>query len=234
MFDLENAIAAWRRDLASREIPADDTLDELEAHLRDDLDAQLAAGISPEAAFSDALRRLGDPASLKSEFHKNAWFGETRRRLKHLFLNALRLTPLLPTPLNLMSISMNSPAPTLAESRTATYLKAAAFLLPAIGAWTFSSVFLSPKLREISQITGVGMPSIVRAGNLLSEYNTWVFMGLLAIVALLEWRSSFWTQHRRTALSIGVFCLNSAVLLLITIMIIFAIIAAAPLLPHAR
>ena len=42
MFNLEKAIADWRRQMTKGGIRAGEVLDELESHLREDIDAQLA------------------------------------------------------------------------------------------------------------------------------------------------------------------------------------------------
>src|ERR1041385_3277057 len=71
MFDLNQAIANWRRELAARGISSRDQLDELECHLRDDLLEQL--GPQSEPAFEAAVRRLGTPEALRAEFAKVRW-----------------------------------------------------------------------------------------------------------------------------------------------------------------
>ena len=64
--ELNTAIARWRA--AAAFAPA--TLDELEGHLRDACDAAMAGGLSPSAAFTQALARLGDATQLSGEFAK--------------------------------------------------------------------------------------------------------------------------------------------------------------------
>ncbi len=68
MFDLNQAIAHWRRTLSDQPgvRPAD--LEELEDHLRESMADLQAGGLSEEEAFLVASRRMGDPADLGSEF----------------------------------------------------------------------------------------------------------------------------------------------------------------------
>jgi hypothetical protein len=54
MFDLERAISEWRRQLAGGGIGSPDVLDELESHLREDVQQQVRLGHSPEQAFNGA------------------------------------------------------------------------------------------------------------------------------------------------------------------------------------
>ena len=58
MFDLEKNISDWKES-AGQHVPAED-LDELESHLRDDVEEALASGMSEEEAFVLANHRLGD------------------------------------------------------------------------------------------------------------------------------------------------------------------------------
>lgn len=51
-------------------------LDELESHLRDHVEAEIAAGVSPAQAFRSGIRRIGSPRRLRCEFD----LGEGRPR----------------------------------------------------------------------------------------------------------------------------------------------------------
>src|SRR5262245_8832924 len=64
----ETQIAAWRAYVA--EAPAVDgrDVDELEAHLRDQMAELDAAGLSPDEAFLVAVKRMGDLDTLSREF----------------------------------------------------------------------------------------------------------------------------------------------------------------------
>lgn len=70
MFELETQIAEWRAELARTGI-AREVVDELESHLREDCRRQISAGETAERAFESAVSRLGDPASIQTEFKKN-------------------------------------------------------------------------------------------------------------------------------------------------------------------
>lgn len=71
MFNLDLAIANWRRQMLDCGFKSLKALEELEDHLRDDIEAQVRSGLNEEQALEQALRRLGTPAELKKEFAKS-------------------------------------------------------------------------------------------------------------------------------------------------------------------
>ncbi len=70
MFDLNEAIAAWRSELSAGSVCGRSDLDELEAHLRDETDALQSRGLSGQEAFWIAAHRLGSAAALAPEYAK--------------------------------------------------------------------------------------------------------------------------------------------------------------------
>lgn len=68
MFDLNTAIKNWRAALAAQPGFSDADLDELEDHLREEIGALEATGLSAEEGFLVACRRLGKPEDLSGEF----------------------------------------------------------------------------------------------------------------------------------------------------------------------
>src|SRR5438045_1153050 len=79
MFNLEQSIAEWRRQMLAAGIKTPVPLEELESHLREDIEQQTRSGATPEQAFSVAARRIGKASSLKQEFDK-AEDSKVRRR----------------------------------------------------------------------------------------------------------------------------------------------------------
>jgi hypothetical protein len=65
---LDEQIAMWRRYVADRPAIATADVDELEGHLRDQVDALTTAGLTPDEAFLVAVRRLGKVDDLSREF----------------------------------------------------------------------------------------------------------------------------------------------------------------------
>ncbi len=70
MFDLERAIADWRRRMESAGVRNPEVLDELESHLRQDFERRPAAGLSEAEAFQTASLSLGTSAEIQTEFKK--------------------------------------------------------------------------------------------------------------------------------------------------------------------
>jgi hypothetical protein len=70
MFNLEQSIAEWRRQMLAAGIKTPMTLDELENHLREDVRALQSAGKPADQAFELAVSRLGTPGPLRTEFAK--------------------------------------------------------------------------------------------------------------------------------------------------------------------
>ncbi len=70
MPDLESQIAEWRRQMLAAGIRSPVPLDELEEHLREDMEAQTCSGMDAQCAFKTAVQRIGPALELKSEFQK--------------------------------------------------------------------------------------------------------------------------------------------------------------------
>jgi len=72
MPELEPFIAQWRRNLAEKAGCTKEVLDELESHLREEIQRLRQTGHPPEQAMILATSRLGSPATLGAEFAKVA------------------------------------------------------------------------------------------------------------------------------------------------------------------
>src|SRR5688500_10097813 len=64
MVDLERRIAQWRQTMASSLGERADVLDELETHLREEVERRVLAGEAPITAFEAAAQRLGNAPAL--------------------------------------------------------------------------------------------------------------------------------------------------------------------------
>jgi len=82
MFNLEQSIANWRKQMFAAGIKAPVPLEELESHLRDEIARQIQTGETELQAFESASTQIGRADLLKSEFKKSTgylgWLGETR------------------------------------------------------------------------------------------------------------------------------------------------------------
>jgi hypothetical protein len=70
MFDLNLAISEWRQRMIAVGIENPSVLDELENHLREDVERRILDGTSAQAAFQNATQQIGQPDRLKAEFEK--------------------------------------------------------------------------------------------------------------------------------------------------------------------
>ena len=73
MFDLEKALAAWRRQFTYTRAVSPEDLDEMERHLRDQIADLIATGETPKAAFHEAVAEMGGLVDAESEFGKVHW-----------------------------------------------------------------------------------------------------------------------------------------------------------------
>ena len=70
MFNLERSIADWRRQMLAAGIQTPVPLEELEIHLREDVERQMRSGLNAQQAFGIAARKIGQAPELKREFKK--------------------------------------------------------------------------------------------------------------------------------------------------------------------
>lgn len=68
MHNFEPDIADWRRQLIAAGIKSADVLDELESHLREDIERKIQAGVDVNRVFQKAALRFGEPQAIKAEF----------------------------------------------------------------------------------------------------------------------------------------------------------------------
>jgi hypothetical protein len=224
MFELERAISDWRREMHSRGIKGLETLDELESHLRDDTEEQVRSGMEIQQAFDAARAHIGKSHSLQMEFEKIR-FTELFRRLKNALL------PLIGVPKYNLITNMNTSFSTPdVESRWATYLKAGTFLAPSLILWTFSCVFMMPKLKQICGNAGFALPIILQATLFATSHPVLILAAIVLPFFALEWRSTGWAKYRRVTLGIAVFLINALILLVITMMVFSALVAAPAML----
>ena len=70
MFNLEEAITGWRRKMLAAGVKAPAPMDELECHLREEIDQQTRSEASAQQAFESAARSIGKATALNAEFEK--------------------------------------------------------------------------------------------------------------------------------------------------------------------
>src|SRR4051812_11198601 len=101
MFNLEQAVSEWRRQLQSIGVRNPEIVDELESHLREDLARRAQSGESEEQAFEGAVQAVGEASLLQHEFAKL----DRKRWARLRKLNGVIAAALVPVP----SLSTFSP-----------------------------------------------------------------------------------------------------------------------------
>jgi hypothetical protein len=71
MFHLEKSIADWRKQMLAAGIKTPVPLEELEIHLREEIERQMKSGLNEQKAFEISVQRIGQPKMLDSEFKKS-------------------------------------------------------------------------------------------------------------------------------------------------------------------
>jgi len=70
MFNLEQSIAEWRKEMIAAGIKPLSPLEELECHLREEIEKQIKFGTGGQEAFEMAVKAIGQGGELKKEFKK--------------------------------------------------------------------------------------------------------------------------------------------------------------------
>ena len=70
MFNLEQTIAEWRRQMLAAGIKTPVPLEELEIHLREAIELHVKSGLNEAEAFQAAVERIGRAEQLQKEFKK--------------------------------------------------------------------------------------------------------------------------------------------------------------------
>jgi hypothetical protein len=90
MFNLEQSIAKWRKQMLAAGIKTPVPLEELEIHLRENIERQIQSGMNDQEAFEVANQQIGKANLLKEEFAKVEAAKKARRdKLEDIMLLVL-------------------------------------------------------------------------------------------------------------------------------------------------
>ena len=90
MFNLDQAIAKWRQQLVAAGMTTPEVLDELESHLREEIERQVQSGASEESAYEAGISSLGHISALKVEFAKlDSTGGGWRKALQAFYFGSI-------------------------------------------------------------------------------------------------------------------------------------------------
>jgi hypothetical protein len=70
MFELEKSVVAWRQQMLAAGIKTPVPLEELEIHLREEIEQRMESGLDGQKAFETAVGRIGKANPLRQEFQK--------------------------------------------------------------------------------------------------------------------------------------------------------------------
>ena len=172
MFDLEQHISQWRSQFADGPNYNRADLEELEAHLREEIEKLSTESLSEEECFWLASHRLGAPSQLGPEFAKNRWGLRWRRRLSWA-LGGYVLIQLFSASRTLLSNLLYSTYGYLPQGGEAGFSSAATFILT-----PFAALF------------GDGVIPADNLANLLAIDILWQ-VGLMAAVAVVLFSPRF-------------------------------------------
>lgn len=238
MFNLEEKILEWRQQMLVSGIKSPVPMEELESHLRDEIEQRMKSGLHTQVAFEVATGQIGPADTLKNEFVKAST--PIHEQLKHFIFNLAGLSN------HQLAIHMNVNHSDI-EPRWTTYAKAGTFLFPAVFLWLFTVAFVMPKAAEICQAAGTTVFSFSSApfivGALASVGQLMVFLSNHCVLIggatgltffLMERYLRHWPRYRRATIGLGAFLLNAVVLLSMTMMIVSILIAAPSLAHHVK
>jgi hypothetical protein len=72
MFNLKQSITGWRQQMLAAGIQTPVPMEELEAHLREEIEQEIKFGLTSQQAFETAVQQIGPREVLQLEFSKNS------------------------------------------------------------------------------------------------------------------------------------------------------------------
>jgi cation transport ATPase len=174
MPDLEERIAEWRRKMLAAGIKTPVPLDELESHLRDDVEQQARLGLGPQQAFETAVQRIGHANRLKVEFKKVGGMNTLRPgKLLGLACGVIAGS----FSLMILRTLVTAPEP----SFVARMLGLAAVVTTILG-WRYSHKFL-PVIRSQRTRTAIGIACCLLASAWMALLIQFILPHLVAVPA---------------------------------------------------
>jgi len=97
MFELEQAIVDWRRQMLAAGIKTPVPLEELEIHLREEIERRTESGLNEAEAFKVSVQKIGPAQVIQNEFRKVEASKEDRQwqNMQILFVALTGLVPLM-------------------------------------------------------------------------------------------------------------------------------------------
>ena len=116
-----------------------------------------------------------------------------------------------------------------------TYLRAGAFLIPSLFAWSFAVTFLLPRVQRIWEEAGSSAPRAQRFTDYCATLMHSIpiaLAGMALILFLAEFLWLAWPRYRRVVVACATLLIHTAVLVGMTSIAIAACVAAPALARH--
>ena len=150
MFDLEKSIADWRQHMLAVGIKTPVPLEELESHLREEIERQMKSGLNAQRAFEDAIQQIGKAHMLKHEFEKvdGTKVAHTLKQYRTIMVACLGVESLFWTTCLLLKIGRFSEI-TAAQQMSGLAAVAVMILFAGIGLLGHGPAVLSRKVKDL-------------------------------------------------------------------------------------
>jgi len=150
MFDLEKAITEWRKQMQSAGIKSPAPLEELELHLREEIQQQATSGLNEQQSFELAAQKIGRPRAVRNEFQKiGGVTDETRQKFWRAYFIVF---PIINSVLCLYCLLKAEMSPALRTSGFIATALAAGFLWMAPNLHKYLPLVRSKRTRMVLQI----------------------------------------------------------------------------------
>jgi cation transport ATPase len=174
MFDLDTKILEWRKQMLALGVKSPVLLDELEGHLREEIERQVTSGVNDEAAFKSALEKIGATGALKVEFTK---LEKERRSAKQaklmLTFNLMTIVAVAVFIWALLFFRVWNFSELTSRQQSSGYEAMALTLLFSFGGWFGCKWFPNIRRKKVRDTI------CVSAGVLLALWWTLLFWGIL-------------------------------------------------------
>jgi hypothetical protein len=177
MFDLEKAISDWRQQMLTAGIKSPVPLEELENHLREDVEQLMKSGTNAPLVFETAVQEIGKANMLKTEFEKvdGTKVARTLKQYRAVMVACLGAEALFWATCLLLKIGCLSEI-TTPQQMSGLAAVAVMILLAGIGLFGHGPVSLSWRVRDLICIS---------RGRLLALLGVWFFCYIIEPIGFL-------------------------------------------------
>jgi len=171
MFNLEQCIAEWRKQILAAGIKTPVPLEELEIHLREEIERRMKSGLSEQPAFETAIQKIGTANLLNNEFEKVQGTKERRDWKLILFLASLSFFSSLIAALLVFKIG-NMKELTTAQQMSGLAALAATILL-AVGGRLLHRIFPVIGNKRIRDVVCISVGALAALFEIIFSMSSW-------------------------------------------------------------